>query len=239
MDPADIAADGRLERKRLRPDGREARLCEMGRDLTARSHPSSEPWRRGTAAAGLWRSVLRAASGYGVLSATRLAQATCPYCSRPRFCRTAPRTPEGARRFHRQIHRGHAWGVPIALGRLPTMASRVIDATHAAVASPGGSAPGSRSPVRSRSENIVGRLHPEQADRPHVALAVRGPQCHLPPDEPARETATRSSLNRIAIASFCFLSHDLINSLPTWERFRPPPELMAPSSRSGPGISLL
>jgi hypothetical protein len=30
---------------------------------------------------------------------------------------------------------------------------------------------------------------PEYSDRPHVALAVRGAQRHLPTDEPAREVA--------------------------------------------------
>ena len=36
-------------------------------------------------------------------------------------------------------------------------------------------------------EDAVGWLHPEQANCPHVALAVRRPQRHLPPGGPARE----------------------------------------------------
>ena len=37
-DLANHADYGRLERKRVRPDAREARPCEPGRDLTARSY---------------------------------------------------------------------------------------------------------------------------------------------------------------------------------------------------------
>src|SRR5262249_51758048 len=36
-------------------------------------------------------------------------------------------------------------------------------------------------------EDAVGGLHPKPADGPHVALAGRRPQRHLPPREPARE----------------------------------------------------
>src|SRR5262245_8409529 len=58
---------------------------------------SSLPWRRGTAAGRRSRSVRRAAGGDGAPATLRPARATCPGCSRPRPCRTAPRTPAAVR----------------------------------------------------------------------------------------------------------------------------------------------
>ena len=76
-----------------------------------------------------------------------------------------------------------------ALRRLPDHDGRVIDAAHKTARCPAAQLPDGDSRSEADLQNAVAWLDPEQADGPHVALAVRRPQRHLPPDEPACEPA--------------------------------------------------
>src|SRR5918994_7628878 len=188
-DLADHADHGRLEPKRLRPDACEARLRETGRDLTARSHrrlsrgawaprlgdysdPSSGPH----AVIDLLQPLVRLAPHAHVVHGQDLVKRLLE--RRKVLGRTAT-----------QIHAACAYGVPIALGRLPDHDFRVIDATHKTVRRPAAQLPDRDPRSEADLKDTVSWLHSEQADCPHVALAVRRPQCHLPSDEPAREAA--------------------------------------------------
>src|SRR5215207_5063718 len=188
-DLADHADDGGLERKRVRPDAREARPCETCPDLAARSHcrlrrgagaprlrdysdPSSGPHE----AMEFFQPLVRLAPHAHVVHSQDLVKRLLE--RRKVLGRTAT-----------QIHAARAYGVPIALGRLPDHDFRVIDATHKPVRRPAAQLPDRDPRSEADLKDTISWLHSEQADCPHVALAVRRPQCHLPPDEPAREPA--------------------------------------------------
>ncbi|WP_242040971.1 hypothetical protein [Leptolyngbya sp. FACHB-261] len=70
---------------------------------------------------------------------------------------------------------------------MPDHDFRVIDATHKTVRRPTAQLPDRDPWSKANLKDAVGWLHSEEADCPYVALAVRRPQCHLPPDEPARK----------------------------------------------------
>src|SRR5262245_34690187 len=78
-------------------------------------------------------------------------------------------------------------GLRVASRRLPHHDDRVIDTAHETMRRPTTQLSDRAPRPEADFEDAVGGLHPKQADGPHVALTVRRPQRHLPPDEPARE----------------------------------------------------
>src|SRR5262249_25569181 len=114
-------------------------------------------------------------------------------------------------------------GLRVASRRLPHHDGRVIDTTHETMrrltAQLADRDPRSAADLK----DAVGGLHPKQADGPHVALAVRRPQRHLPPGEPAREPTGLPELGPDRQRQLLLPVHDLINSRlrafrPWWSR---------------------
>ena len=188
-DLADHADDGRLEPKRLRPDAYEASLRETGRDLPARSH------RRLSRGAGAARLGDYGDPPSGPHEATQLLQPLvrlAPHAHVVHSQDLVERLFERRKALGRSAAQGYAagaYGGPIAPSCLPEHDLRVIDAAHETLPRPAAQLPDRDPRSEADLKDTVGRLHPEKVDRPHVALAVRGAQCHLPPDEPAREVA--------------------------------------------------
>src|SRR5262249_49567645 len=78
-------------------------------------------------------------------------------------------------------------GRRVASRRLPHHDGRVIDTAHETLRRPPAQLADRDPWPEADVEDAVGGLHPKRADGPHVALAVRRSQGHLPPGEPARE----------------------------------------------------
>src|SRR5918994_2982335 len=188
-DLADHADHGRLEPKRLRPDACEARLRETGRDLTARSHRRLS---RGAWAPRLGDYSDPSSGPHAVIDLLQPLARLAPHAHVVHGQDLVKRLLERRKVLDRtamQSHAARAHGSPIAPSRLPEHDLRVIDATHETARRPAAQLPDRDARSEADLKDTVGRLHPEQFDRPHVALAVRGAQRHLPTDEPAREVA--------------------------------------------------
>jgi hypothetical protein len=92
-------------------------------------------------------------------------------------------------RIETEIHTPRTHGRRVASRRLPHHDGRVIDPAHETLRRPTAQLADRDPRSEADLKDVVGWLHPEEADGPHVALAVRRPQGHLPPDEPAHEPA--------------------------------------------------
>src|SRR5262245_33750859 len=203
------ADDGRLERQRVRPDAREARLGETGRDLAARSHCRL---RRGAGAPRLGDDGDPSAGPHEALELFQPLVRLTPHAQVVHSQDLVKRLRERRKVLGRpatQRHAARAYGVRVAPGRLPNHDFRVIDTTHKTLRRPAAQFPDRDPRSEADLKDAVAWLYPEQANGPHVALAVRRPQGHLPPDKPAYEPAGPHELRPDRHRQLLLPVHDL------------------------------